>query len=82
MNKNKKENGDIEKLIDLLRWDDEAPIPTKKEKEMMSPDPRDPSEWGGESAEPDEMNPGPQPAPEEDQTPAEDDPSKDGSGGA
>lgn len=47
----------------------------------MINDPRDPSEFGGDS-EPDVMDPGPQPAPEQDQTPAPDDPSKDGSGGA
>jgi hypothetical protein len=43
---------------------------------------RDPSEFGGESAgEPgDVMNPGPQPAPESDQTPEPDDESKKGSG--
>lgn len=42
-------------------------------------DPRDPSEFGGES-EPNIMDPGPQPEPEADQTPEADDPSKEGSG--
>jgi len=50
---------------------------------MMLEDPRDPSEFGGDSADPDAMDPGPQPVPTEpDSVPAEDDPSKDGSGAA
>lgn len=40
---------------------------------------KDDSEFGGDSV-PNVMDPGPQPAPEQDQTPQPDDPSKDGSG--
>jgi hypothetical protein len=45
----------------------------------MYPDEPDDSTFGGDST-PNVMDPGPQPAPEQDQTPELDDPSKQGSG--